>query len=86
MRNDELEILQSLSKRVVDGMPLLLLRGDGRFLDEGGQVIASSEVLERLHVARQCAVEMAGRLSGVKRRVVNKEPKDAGKGPAARAA
>jgi hypothetical protein len=70
MKNEELKVLQELSKRVVDGMPLLLLRGDGRFQDENGLLVASSEVLERMYVARQCAVELRDSLNGQKERVI----------------
>lgn len=69
MKNAELENLQDLSNRVVAGLPPLLLRGDGRFLNDG-EVVASSEVLEKLHDARLRAIEMRDALAGVKRRTI----------------
>ncbi len=69
MKNEELEKLQDLSKQVVDGIPVLLLRGDGRFLNDG-KVMASSEIMEKLHAARIKAIELGAMLNGQKRRTL----------------
>jgi len=74
VKNDELKTLQELSARVVVGIPNLVLRGDGRFLNDG-EVVASSEVLENLYTARLCALELRDALAGMKGRSMTSKKK-----------
>ena len=53
MKNERLDELTELVAATRHGLPELLLRGDGRFVDGRGKHVPHADVLEDIHVARR---------------------------------
>ena len=68
MKNERLDELTALVAATRHGLQELLLRGDGRFVNERGKHVPSAEVLEDIHVARKRLAQLHDALLNEPRR------------------